>query len=72
MAQKKSLRISMLVILSYVSMIVVNAMANILPIGGMNTGAISDSYPNIFAPAGITFSIWAVIYLTLALYCIYQ
>ncbi len=72
MAPKKSLRISMLVILSYISMIVVNALANILPIGGMNTGAISDSYPNLFAPAGITFSIWAVIYLTLALYCIYQ
>ena len=39
---------------------------------GRDTGAISDSYPNLFAPAGYAFSIWGVIYTLLALYVIYQ
>lgn len=43
----------------------VNALANILPINGYNTGQISALYPNYFVPAGFTFSIWGVIYLLL-------
>lgn len=65
-------RIPLLVASSYLVMIGVNALANILPIAGMNTGTVSDSYPNLFAPAGITFSIWGVIYLLLALHTLYQ
>jgi hypothetical protein len=47
-------------------MVGANALANILPINGITTGAVSDSYPNLFAPAGYTFAIWGVIYLALA------
>lgn len=65
-------RVPVLVALSYLIMVTVNALANILPIAGMNTGAVSDSYPNLFAPAGITFSIWGFIYLLLALHTLYQ
>lgn len=43
----------------------VNALANILPINGMNTGQVSALYPSLFTPAGITFSIWSIIYLLL-------
>lgn len=32
-------------------------------LGGVNTAAVSDSYPNLFAPSGVTFAIWGVIYL---------
>jgi tryptophan-rich sensory protein len=46
-------------------MIYVNYLANSLPINGLSTGAISNAYPNLFAPAGITFSIWGLIYLLL-------
>jgi len=53
-------------------MIVVNTLANTLPINGVDTGVISDSYPNLFAPAGITFSIWGIIYLLLGLFTFYQ
>jgi len=53
-------------------MVVVNVLANSLPINGVDTGVISDSYPNLFAPAGITFSIWGLIYLLLALFTFYQ
>ncbi len=64
--------VSLLVVLTYIIMIVVNALANILPINGKGTGEISDSYGNLFAPAGITFSIWGVIYLFLLGHCIFQ
>jgi hypothetical protein len=64
--------IKLTVAVTYLIMIVVNAMANILPINGIDTGVVSDSYPNLFAPAGLTFSIWGVIYLLLAGYTLYQ
>lgn len=61
-----------LVALSFALMVTVNVLANSLPINGQNTGQISDSYFNLFAPAGLTFIIWGVIYILLALYTIYQ
>lgn len=69
---KKETTMKILVTLSYLFMITVNALANILPLNGLNTGEISDSYPNLFAPAGFTFSIWGIIYLLLGLFVIYQ
>lgn len=56
--------------LLFVGVIAVNALANILPINGYNTGQISAFYPNAFVPAGFTFSIWGVIYLLLLAYTI--
>jgi len=53
-------------------MVAVNIMANALPINNLSTGEISDLYPNLFTPAGLTFSIWGLIYLLLALYILYQ
>jgi hypothetical protein len=58
--------------LLFIGVILVNFMANALPINGMNTGEISDLYPSLFTPSGITFSIWSVIYLTLFAFVIYQ
>jgi len=57
---------------TYVAMVVVNFLANSLPINNRSTGAISDAYPNLFAPAGLTFSIWGLIYLLLGGYVVYQ
>ena len=56
--------------LLFAGVIAVNALANILPINGYNTGQISAFYPNAFVPAGFTFSIWGVIYLLLLSYTI--
>jgi hypothetical protein len=56
--------------LLFLGVIAVNALANILPINGYNTGQISAFYPNAFVPAGFTFSIWGVIYLLLLSYTI--
>mgnify|MGYP000314759744 CR=1 FL=1 len=57
---------------AFIAMVVVNYLANSLPINNRSTGAISDAYPNLFAPAGVTFSIWGLIYLLLAGYVLYQ
>lgn len=35
-------------------------------------GDVSNKYPTLFTPAGITFAIWGVIYLALILFCIYH
>ena len=64
--------IKIFVVITYILMIVVNILANTLPINGIDTGAISDAYPNLFAPAGITFAIWGIIYLLLGLFTFYQ
>ncbi len=69
---KKLNSISIIVLITYLAMVIVNGLANALPINGMITGDISDSYPNLFAPTGITFIIWGVIYLLLAGHTLYQ
>jgi tryptophan-rich sensory protein len=52
--------------------LVVNALAVALPLGGRTTGELSARYPNLFVPAGITFSIWTVIYILLAAWAMAQ
>ena len=60
------------VIVAYLAMVVMNYLANALPLFGRDTAQISDTYPNLFTPAGFTFSVWGVIYLALAGFCYYQ
>ena len=56
----------MIAAILFVAMITVNILANALPINGLDTGEVSDRYPSLFTPSGITFSIWSVIYISLA------
>ncbi len=72
MESKKNVGLKIIVLITFIAMVVVNALANILPINGINTGAVSDLYPNLFAPAGLTFSIWGVIYVLLAVHVLFQ
>ena len=58
--------------LGFVSTVVFNWLAIGLPINGKTTGELSDMYPNLFVPAGITFSIWGVIYLLLFAFVVFQ
>lgn len=53
-------------------MLAMNYLANALPLNNKTTGELSDSFPNLFVPAGLTFSIWGVIYLLLIVYCVVQ
>ncbi|MBF7096404.1 tryptophan-rich sensory protein [Alkalibacter mobilis] len=57
--------------LGLILVLVVNALANILPINGFNTGEISDFYPNLFTPSGYVFSIWGLIYFFLIVFVVY-
>ena len=48
----KDLTRQILIVVAVVATIVVNGLANALPINGLQTGAISDSFPVYFTPAG--------------------
>jgi len=63
--------LSILNLLGFLGTVVVNALANILPINNITTGALSDLYPNLFVPAGLTFAIWGLIYVLLGIFVIY-
>jgi hypothetical protein len=60
------------VIVSVIATILVNVLANSLPINGQNTGEISDRFSIYFVPAGYVFSIWGIIYIGLIAYAIFQ
>ncbi len=73
MTEKRSyLLFQVLNIITVISVIIVNILANALPIFGVNTGQVSDSYPNFFTPAGYVFSIWFIIYIQAIIFMIYQ
>jgi len=57
--------------LGFLGTVAVNALANVLPINNITTGALSDLYPNLFVPAGLTFAIWGLIYVLLGIFVIY-
>jgi hypothetical protein len=59
-------------LLFFAVMIVMNYLANALPLNNKTTGELSDAIPNLFVPAGITFAIWGIIYILLLIYCIIQ
>lgn len=64
------LGVAILAALAFAVVLTVNGLANALPLNGANTGVLSDEIPNLFVPAGLTFSIWGVIYLLLLGYVI--
>jgi hypothetical protein len=64
--------LSPLNLVAFVGVVVINYLAVSLPLNNKSTGELSDQYPNLFVPAGLTFSIWGVIYVLLAIYAIYQ
>jgi len=68
--KKKLLQVGNILVM--ILTIVVNAIAVILPLNGKTTQYLSDQYPNLFVPAGLTFSIWSVIYILWIVFAIYQ
>ncbi len=56
----------------FIIMVTMNGLAVSLPLNGKSTGELSNQYPNLFVPTGLTFSIWSVIYLLLLIFSIYQ
>ena len=70
MTKKEYLQIFNLI--GFIATVIVNFLAVLLPIGLGTTQELSDAIPNLFVPAGITFSIWSIIYIFLGLFSIYQ
>ncbi|MBN2086471.1 MAG: hypothetical protein JW748_14725 [Anaerolineales bacterium] len=68
---KDTLR-QVLVVLALIATLIVNALANSLPLGGVTTGQVSDQFQVYFVPAGYVFSIWGLIYLGLIVYAVFQ
>jgi hypothetical protein len=60
------------VVLIILVTLIVNGLANALPLNGLNTGEISDRFQVYFVPAGYVFSIWGVIYLGLIAFAFFQ
>ncbi|MFD0960034.1 tryptophan-rich sensory protein [Paenibacillus chungangensis] len=58
-------------LIGYAAMVIVNILAERLPIGGKTTGEISAQYPVLVTPAGYAFAIWSLIYLLLLLFVFY-
>jgi hypothetical protein len=52
--------------------LVVNVLANALPLNGQNTGEISDRFKVFFVPAGYVFAIWGVVYIGWIAFAVYQ
>jgi hypothetical protein len=61
-----------LVVIAVIAVIVVNILANALPLNGLNTGEISDRFDVYFVPAGYVFSIWGLIYIGLIAFAVFQ
>jgi hypothetical protein len=60
------------VAITVLATIIINGLANALPLNGLNTGQISDRFQVYFVPAGYVFSIWGLIYLGLVAFAIFQ
>lgn len=69
---KKDVLRQWVVIVTFVIMIAVNTLAEVLPLNGQTTKQISDSFQVIFVPAAYVFSIWGLIYLTQLAFTVYQ
>jgi hypothetical protein len=60
------------VVVGVAATILINGLANALPLNGLMTGEISDRFQVYFVPAGYVFSIWGLIYLGLIAYAVFQ
>jgi translocator protein len=60
------------VVVAVIATIVVNILANTLPINGVTTGELAAQFDVLFMPAPYVFSIWLAIYVGLGAYAIYQ
>jgi hypothetical protein len=65
------LLLAVLNLIGFLVVVVVNTLAVTIPLGGKTTAQLSDQYPNLFVPSGLTFSIWGVIYVLLGIYVVY-
>ena len=71
MNKSRLLFLAILNLIGFLGTVIVNGLSSALPINDKTAGELSDQYPNLFVPAGLTFSVWGVIYILLAIFVIY-
>lgn len=71
MEKNKKIILDVLLAVSFIGMLLVNILAEALPINGLTSAQISDKFDNFFRPAGFTFFIWWAIYALQVLYILY-
>ncbi|MGZ9585514.1 tryptophan-rich sensory protein [Paenibacillus marinisediminis] len=57
---------------SLIAVIIINGLAELIPLNGYTTGQISAMFPVLITPAPYTFTIWGLIYVLLLVFIIYQ
>ncbi len=68
----KDIARQVVVVIALIGTLVVNFLANALPINGQTSAEVANRLPIYFVPANYVFSIWGVIYTLLIGYGIYQ
>ena len=59
-------------VIAVLATFIFNILVNVLPLNGVNTGQVSDSYPSLFTPQGYVFAIWGAIYTLQIIFMVYQ
>lgn len=67
---KKSVFTEIIKTAAFAAMLFVNFLATGTTLNGLTTKQVSDSFPNLFTPAGFTFSVWGIIYLGLLVWLV--
>jgi hypothetical protein len=65
-------KLTLLNIVAYLFLLVVNILAIQIPFFGRTPGDVSDLYPHMLTPPDFTFRIWSVIYLLLGVFIFYS
>jgi hypothetical protein len=72
MEARKSSVLKILALVAFLAVVAVNALSVLLPLNGLTPSDVSDLYPTLLTPAGLTFSVWGAIYILLACYTAWQ
>ena len=59
-------------VVAVIAVLIMNMLSETLPLNGVTTAQVSNSYPSLFTPPGYVFSIWGVIYALTIVFMIYQ
>lgn len=70
--KSKKFQFKGITLIIFILMILVNVLANTLPINNVTTAEVANLYPILFSPANYTFVIWIPIYILLGLFTLYQ
>lgn len=72
MKKRNNLIINIITVIAFLTMLIINILANTLPINGLTTSQVAALYFNLFTPSSITSLIEIFIYVLFAAYILYE